>query len=570
MPQGDWAGFTRPGVAGSARPDVREASPRHYYRHQHELFGDSTHLRHGSVPGRRQLRRRAGGRGRARVQAALDKAHPGARWMMLAWQGNPRQSLLAGRGSKHLFIIDIDHNRVPRDDRAKDFQRRTVPVRRHLGIRRSHHPRRRHAQHHRKAAADGAHQPNMVGTAVFTEGMDTNPFAFDLFTEMAWPDAPVDLSQWTAAYVQRRYGAADPHALAAWQILLATAYDIRIDKVKFNSERDAAQESLFNAQPGLTSIAPRTGRPRRCATTRQPSPARCPRCSRWRPRCGTARPIATIWSTSHARPWPTKAARCCRESRRHYEPSHRRRFEALSKRWLHLMRLQDSLLASNGNFLLGRWLDTGQRLGLDVRRTGAAGYDARSILTTWGDRKASEGADLHDYGNKDWAGLTRDYYLPRWKKLLRHAGHVPAHGQAAGSDRLVRDGRRLEPWPPALRDPAARRQLGDRGADRPDPEGHRPASRAVATHAATECETPPLRQHDRAACRTSRESHRANTRGRQPADLPQCQHVTQQCLRRDFGAGAGSLDHQRLRVVAGRAERELVVGAVQARGRVRG
>jgi alpha-N-acetylglucosaminidase len=36
-------------------------------------------------------------------------------------------------------------------------------------------------------------------------------------------------------------------------------------------------------------------------------------------------------------------------------------------------------------------------------------------LTTWGDRKASEGADLHDYGNKDWAGLTRDYYHARWQ-----------------------------------------------------------------------------------------------------------------------------------------------------------
>ena len=22
---------------------------------------------------------------------------------------------------------------------------------------------------------------------------------------------------------------------------------------------------------------------------------------------------------------------------------------------------------------------------------------------------------MHDYGNKDWAGLTRDYYMKRWK-----------------------------------------------------------------------------------------------------------------------------------------------------------
>ena len=40
-------------------------------------------------------------------------------------------------------------------------------------------------------------------------------------------------------------------------------------------------------------------------------------------------------------------------------------------------------------------------------------YDAHSILTTWGDRTAS--ADLHEYGNKDWAGLISSYYAARWK-----------------------------------------------------------------------------------------------------------------------------------------------------------
>ena len=56
------------------------------------------------------------------VQDALEKAHPGARWMMLAWQGNPRQELLSGVDRDKLLVIDIDHDRVPRDDRMKDFQ----------------------------------------------------------------------------------------------------------------------------------------------------------------------------------------------------------------------------------------------------------------------------------------------------------------------------------------------------------------------------------------------------------------------------------------------------------------
>ena len=35
----------------------------------------------------------------------------------------------------------------------------------------------------------------IVGTAIFTEGLDTNPFAFDLYTEMAWHADPVELTQ---------------------------------------------------------------------------------------------------------------------------------------------------------------------------------------------------------------------------------------------------------------------------------------------------------------------------------------------------------------------------------------
>ena len=40
---------------------------------------------------------------------------------------------------------------------------------------------------------------------------------------------------------------------------------------------------------------------------------------------------------------------------------------------------------------------------------------ARKIMDVVFGLLASEGAQLHDYGNKDWAGLTRDYYRIRWE-----------------------------------------------------------------------------------------------------------------------------------------------------------
>lgn len=414
IPQGEWAGFTRPGWLDPRDPMFAKLAAA-FYRRQHELFGDTSIydmevFQEGGSSGDVSVPDAA----RA-VQSALLAAHPGAYWMMLAWQGNPRQDLLGGVDRRHLFIIDIDHDRVPRDDRQKDF--RGAPFlfggiwefggRTTLGANIGNITERLQ----RLGRTNG----NMVGTAVFSEGMDNNPFAFDLFTEMAWRSVPVDTAEWTGDYVRRRYGGADLHAVAAWKVLLNTAYGIRIDEVNFNSERDAAQESLFNAQPSLTAD----------------------RASNWSPQA--MRYDAEVFK--RALPEMLKVAHPLRASETYqydladiarqtlanesrvllpqiktaYDGKDRPRFEGLTRRWLRLMDMQDQLLATNRFFLVGAWLGSVRPWASNLTEFARLEYDARSILTTWGSRKASENGELHDYGNKDWAGLTRDYYRVRWQ-----------------------------------------------------------------------------------------------------------------------------------------------------------
>jgi alpha-N-acetylglucosaminidase len=414
IPQGEWAGFTRPGWLDPRDPMFAKLAAA-FYRNQRALFGDSNIydmevFQEGGSSGDVSVPEAA-----RDVQNALSAAHPGAYWMMLAWQGNPRQDLLGGVDRRHLLIIDIDHDRVPRDDRQKDF--RGAPFlfggiwefggRSTLGANIGNITERLQ----RLGRANG----NMAGTAVFSEGMDNNPFAFDLFTEMAWRSEPVDTAKWTGDYVRRRYGAADLHALAAWKVLLNTAYAIRIDEVNFNSERDAAQESLFDAQPSLTAD----------------------RASNWSPQA--MRYDADVFK--RALPEMLKVARALRASETYqydlvdiarqtlanesrvllpqiktaHDGKNRPRFEALTRHWLRLMDMQDQLLATNRFFLVGAWLADVRPWASNLRESARLDYDARSILTTWGDRKASEDGELHDYGNKDWAGLTRGYYRARWQ-----------------------------------------------------------------------------------------------------------------------------------------------------------
>jgi alpha-N-acetylglucosaminidase len=414
VPQGEWAGFTRPGWLDPRDPLFAKLAAS-FYRHQRELFGDSSVYD-------MEVFQEGGGAGdvpvpaaaRA-VQNALLAAHPGARWMMLAWQGNPRQDLLSGVDRKRLLIIDIDHDRVPRDNRKKDFQ--DAPFlfggiwefggRTTLGANTRNITERLQRL--------GRSNDNMVGTAVFTEGMDTNPFAFDLFTEMAWRSKPVDLDTWTADYVQRRYGAADPHALAAWNVLLHTAYDIRIDQVVFNSERDAAQESLFNAQPGLTANRASNWSPEAMRYSADAFKRALPELLQVAPALRSSDTYRYDLVDVARQTLANESRLLLPQIKDAYDTKDRARFETLTQRWLQLMELQDRLLATNRYFLVGRWLSWVKPWAATPEEYARLDDDARSLLTTWGDRKASEGASLHDYGNKDWAGLTRDYYRLRWQ-----------------------------------------------------------------------------------------------------------------------------------------------------------
>jgi alpha-N-acetylglucosaminidase len=330
----------------------------------------------------------------------------------MAWQGNPRQDLLSGVDRSRLLIVDIDHDREPRDHRQADFQGASFLFggiwefggRTTLGANVSNITERLQ----RLARTNS----NMVGTALFTEGMDTNPFAYDLFTEMAWRREPVDIASWTSDYVRRRYGAADPHALAAWQILVRTAYNIRVDEVIFNSERDAAQESLFNAQPSLTANRASNWSPEAIRYDAKLFKKALPELLAAAP---TLKNISYDLVDVARQTLANESRLLLPEIKAVLEKEDSERFEHLTNRWLHLMDLQEQLLGTHPAFMVGTWLKYVQPWASTPDELERLRFDARSLLTTWGDRKASEGASLHDYGNKDWSGLTGDYYKARWQ-----------------------------------------------------------------------------------------------------------------------------------------------------------
>lgn len=427
--QGMWNGFKRPGWLDPRDPRFAAVAAS-YYRHQRELFGntsiyDMEPFQEGGTPGDVPVSAAA-----MNIQKALNRAHPDALWMTLAWQKNPSPALLDGVDRSRLLIVDLDQGRTPDEHREAEFRGARYLFgglwefggRTTLGANLYDYAERMPKMGTRAAS-------KMAGTALFSEGLDTNPVAFSLFTEMAWRNEPVDLLQWSRGYALSRYGCDDPHARRAWQILMQTAYGGHADGVSGHGERDAAPESLFDAQPSLTATSASTWAPDQlrydsrlfeqalAELLQAADPVRATATYQY-DLVDVARQAMANWSRQ-------MLPRIKDAYDRRDEPL----FGELSDRWLRMMDLEDTLLATNSSFLLGTWLHWVSPWAANEDELRRLQYDARSILTTWGDRTASE-AGLHDYGNKDWAGLVSDYYRPRWQLYFQQLDESLKTGRA--------------------------------------------------------------------------------------------------------------------------------------------
>lgn len=90
-------------------------------------------------------------------------------------------------------------------------------------------------------------------------------------------------------------------------------------------------------------------------------------------------------------------------------------YAKLSAKFLELVLLQDKLLSTRPEFMLGTWLERAKALGQNKEEKQLYEWNARTQITTWGDRNAADNGGLRDYSHREWAGLLKDFYYMRWK-----------------------------------------------------------------------------------------------------------------------------------------------------------
>ncbi|MGP4005115.1 alpha-N-acetylglucosaminidase [Streptomyces sp. 4N124] len=410
VPQGTWGAFKRPDWLDPRTTAFEEVAAA-FYRAQSERFGASTMykmdlLHEGGDPGDVPVPDAA----RA-VESALQKAHPGAIWAILGWQTNPRPEILDAVDKEKMLIVDgLSDRYTTVTDRENDWGG-TPYAYGSIWNFGGHTPIGANAPdwvewYPKWRDKEGS---SLAGIAAMPEAAGNNHAAFALLTELAWTPGTIDLGEWFASYATSRYGAADPHALAAWQVIGETAYGMtRADSWS------EAPDGLFGARPSLSADKAAAWGP---ATDRYDTTAFDTALSELllvAPALRKSSAYRHDLADVARQVLSNKSRILLPQIKAAYEAKDLARFATLTRTWLNWMRLMDEVLATSEQHLLGRWLADARSWGSTRAEKDQLEYDARSILTTWGGRASSE-EGLHDYANREWSGLVAGLYLTRWK-----------------------------------------------------------------------------------------------------------------------------------------------------------
>ncbi|NEV89585.1 alpha-N-acetylglucosaminidase [Streptomyces tendae] len=412
VPQGQWVGFERPDWL-DPRTDVFPRVAASFYRHQRELFGDSTMykmdlLHEGGRPGDVPI----GGAAQA-VMKALQTARPGAVWTLLGWQNNPSTQIVDAVDKSKLLIVDGLSDRYDGLDRERAWHGApyafgTIP---NFGG---------HTTVGANTAVWGERfdqwrtksDSALAGIAYLPEGTGGNPVAHELFTELAWRTGPVDHQAWFAAYAERRYGRADPHAARAWELLRTGPYSMP------SGTWSEAQDSLFTARPRLTATSAASWSPGSMRYDPDTVRRALAELLKVAPALRTTDAYRFDLVDVARQALANRSRSLLPEIRSAYDAGDLPRFRAGAAEWKGDMVLLDRLLATDTRFLLGPWLADARSWGRTGAERDAAEFDARSILTTWGHRSGSDSGGLRDYANREWSGLVSDFYAKRWTTYL--------------------------------------------------------------------------------------------------------------------------------------------------------
>lgn len=415
---GYWQGYPRPAFL-QPEDEAFQDIAKIYYEEAEKLFGPALFycmdpFHEGGITEGVDL----DSAGRA-IYHAMKRHNPNARWVIQAWGANPRMAMIRNIPRGDLLVLDLYSESLPQwGDPESAWYRKDgfdghdwlycmlLNFGGNVGL----HGKMQHVIDEYFKAVRSPFRSTMKGVGLTMEGIENNPVMYELLCELPWRKEHFRKEEWLEGYVRARYGSVSQEILEAWMLLARSIYECPAA-----STQQGTHESIFCARPSLNAY----------------------QASSWSEMSDYYEPQDVIDAASLMVKAAPEFKGCnnfeydlidivrqaiAEKGRTEYNNmicSYNSKDTAAlrihSNRFLNLILIQDTLLSSRPEFMVGRWIGQARSSGETPEEKDWLEWNARVQITTWGNRTASDEGGLHDYAHKEWSGLLADFYYRRWK-----------------------------------------------------------------------------------------------------------------------------------------------------------
>lgn len=413
---GTWCNFQRPGFLLPTDSHFNEMA-EYYYDEMKNLYGTSAYY---SMDPFHEGGNTSGVNLDAAYKAVYNamKNYSGhsttPQWIIQSWNENPQQEALNALEPGTLIVLDLFSDAVKKwgssyartDGKKHEF---VYCMLNNFGGRTGLHGRLEHTVTDFYAAKKQFPQ-TMLGVGATMEGMENNPMLYESLFELPWREIKADSEEWMKGYAQFRYGQNNEAAEKAWIKLLNSVYACP-------TSQQGVSEPIICARPALTINSVSTWSTSNIYwDVNDVKEAAVLMLSQGDVLSGKNYEYdvvdivrQTLSDYSYELLKRINAARTAKNTAR---------FNALSNRFLQIILDQDDLLNTSSDFMLGATITRARNLGNTKEEKDLYEKNARLLVTTWGPETSANGGGLRDYSNREWGGLMKDYYYPRWKYMF--------------------------------------------------------------------------------------------------------------------------------------------------------
>lgn len=362
------------------------------------------------------------GKAGEKLMQAMKRCNPEAKWVIQGWTENPRPQLLEALEPGELIILDLFSECRPmwgipsvwkRDEGYGDHQWLFCMLE-NFGANVGLHGRMDQLLANFRETKTNPLAQNLKGIGLTMEGSGNNPVMFELMCELPWMGENIPTKEeWLDRYVFARYGTHDPDIREAWRVLAEGIYNCPL-----GNNQQGPHESIFCGRPSTDNFQVKSWSKMRNyydpSTTLEAAALMSKAAGRMRGNDNYEYDLVDFTRQALA----DQGRRQYQRAMSDYRTFSRKDFNESSGRFLEMLLMQDRLLGSRPEFRLGSWIEAARNRGTTPEEKDQYEWNARVQITTWGNRECADNGGLRDYANKEWQGLLKDFYYPRWETWM--------------------------------------------------------------------------------------------------------------------------------------------------------